>query len=63
MIPVNFEEWYNCITKDCKIQLTKEFAAQRLTIYENKENSETQKFIELYGEGHLANIISWLERV
>ena len=63
MLPYTFEEWKNCIVNDCKIDLTKAFAAQRLAIYENRKNPETQKFVSLYGEQHLLNIITWLKRI
>jgi hypothetical protein len=62
MIPQTFDEWKNCIVNDCKINLTKEFADQRLEVYQNKNNAETQKFISLYGEQHLQNIISWFNQ-
>ena len=42
--------------------LTKEFVAGRLKVYEDKRNSETKKFIQLYGEQHLNNIIFWLNK-
>jgi hypothetical protein len=63
MIPQTFEEWRNCIVHDCKIDLTKEFAAQRLAVYMNKNNAESQKFISLYGEQHLSNIKQWLQQI
>tara|TARA_B110000037_G_scaffold218659_1_gene282102 strand:+ start:591 stop:791 length:201 start_codon:yes stop_codon:yes gene_type:complete len=60
MIPKTFEEWQKCIVNDCKINLTKDFAEKRLTVYQNNVNSETKKFVSLYGEQHLQNIINWL---
>lgn len=63
MIPQTFEQWKNCITNDCKINLTKEFAQSRLSVYLNKENKETQRFISLYGEQHLQNIIYWFKQI
>ena len=63
MIPTTFEEWKNCIVNDCKIKLTKEFIQSRLNVYENRRNPETQKFLELYGESHLNNVIYWLKKV
>lgn len=63
MIPQTFEEWHNCIVNDCKINLTKEFAMQRLKVYENNTHAETKKFISLYGESHLQNIINWLNKI
>jgi thiaminase len=34
---------------------------QRLAVYKDSKNTETQKFISLYGEQHLQNIIKWFE--
>lgn len=63
MIPQTFEQWKNCIINDCKINLTKDFAEQRLVVYQDKINQETQKFISLYGEQHLQNIINWFNQI
>jgi len=63
MIPQTFEQWKNCIVNDCKINLSADFAHQRLAVYKDKKNAETQKFIFLYGEQHLSNIINWLEKI
>ncbi len=60
MLPLTFKDWKNCIINDCKIDLTKNFIEKRLAIYQNKNNNETKKFISLYGEQHLHNIINWL---
>ena len=59
---MTFEEWKNCIINDCKIKLTKEFTASRLKVYEDKRNAETKKFVALYGEQHLNNVIYWLKK-
>ena len=63
MIPQTFTEWQNCIVKDCKIELTKTFAAKRLAVYQDPNNNETIKFVELYGVQHLHNVIQWLKQV
>ncbi len=63
MIPTTLSEWTNCIVNECRINLTKEFAAQRLTVYQDSKHQETQKFVALYGEQHLTNIIQWLKQV
>lgn len=63
MIPQTFEQWKHCIVNDCKINLTKEFAQQRLAVYQYKTNDEAQKFVLLYGEQHLQNIIRWLKQI
>lgn len=63
MIPQSFDEWRNCIVNDCKVKLTQEFAQKRLAVYQDRSNSETKKFVALYGEQHLQNIINWLTMV
>lgn len=52
MIPRTFEQWKKCIINDCKIKLTKGFALNRLAVYQDTKNKETQKFVVLYGEQH-----------
>lgn len=63
MIPQTFDEWKSCIVNDCKISLTKAFAQQRLNVYQDSSNLETQKFMQLYGETHLQNIINWYQLI
>ena len=63
MIPQTFDELQKCITNDCKIKLTKEFAEQRLVVYKDKQHPESKKFISLYGENHLNNIIQWYSQI
>jgi len=63
MIPQNYEQWKKCIEKDCKINLTKEFAQERLAVYENSNNPERQEFISLYGKEHLHSIIKWYKKI
>lgn len=63
MIPNTFNDWKNCIENNCKIKLTKEFAQQRLNVYQDRKNQETQKFIQFYGEAHLQNIINWFKQI
>ena len=62
MIPTTYEQWKNCIVNDCKIKLTKAFAEKRLSVYENQEHPETKKFVDLYGNQHLNNIIYWYKK-
>ncbi|WP_133584385.1 hypothetical protein [Sphingobacterium yanglingense] len=62
-IPKSFEEWKNCIEEKCGIPLTLEFAEKRFSIYTNDHLPETQRFVKLYGAGHLSNIKEWLSIV
>ncbi len=61
MIPQTFDQWGNCIVNDCKIDLTKDFAQQRMTVYQDPKNQETKRFIRLYGKQHLQNSIHWFK--
>ncbi len=63
MIPESFETWMNCIVNDCKIQLSPDFAKERLLVFTNKGHLETKKFVECYGENHLQNVISWYKKI
>ena len=63
MKPQTFNDWKKCIVQDCKINLTPEFATIRLQVYQDKQNAETKKFISLYGEQHLQNIITWFNEI
>jgi|TARA_B110000483_G_scaffold50192_1_gene62470 hypothetical protein len=63
MIPENFENWKKCLEVNCKISLTKDFAASRLQIYTDDTNRETKKFVELYGSNHLHNVIKWYKQI
>jgi hypothetical protein len=63
MIPHSFEEWKKCIVNDCHINLSPDFAQKRLTVFQDRGQLETQKFIQLYGEQHLQNIINWLKQI
>ena len=62
MIPETYNEWTNCIVNECKITLTQEFAQQRLKIYQDSNSWETQRFISLYGDAHLKNVIVWFSQ-
>ena len=62
MLPTTYEDWKNCIVNDCKIKLTHDFVSKRLKVYEDKRHPETKKFVALYGQQHLGNIIYWLKR-
>lgn len=59
MIPLTYEQWRQCIEHDCGIRLTPDFVQERLTVYVDAGNEETRRFVALYGDNHLKNIIQW----
>ncbi len=60
MIPKSFEEWRRCIVVDCGVELTASFIEERLLVFGNRQHPETMKFVALYGENHLNNVVNWL---
>lgn len=63
MIPLDFENWKDCIVKQCRIPLTTGFARERLAVYRNRELAETREFIRLYGEAHYSRVVEWFNRI
>jgi hypothetical protein len=63
MIPNTFDQWKSCIINNCKINLTKDFARQRLAVYTDRNNTQTKEFLKLYGEQHLQNIMTWFKQI
>lgn len=62
MVPQTFDEWHFCITQKCKIELSKQYKIERLTILTDHNHHETKRMIELYGKSHLDNLISWYKK-
>jgi hypothetical protein len=62
MIPQNYIEWKDCIENKCKIKIDSQFIDNRIKVYKDPENEETKKFVTLYGESYLSNVIFWLEK-
>ena len=59
MIPCDYNEWYRCITVACGIKPDAAFFESRIIILENKNDSFTESFIQLYGKQHYENVLSW----
>lgn len=60
--PENYEQWHHCITVDCGIDITPDFVSQRLAVWRNADNQETQRFADLYGDDYLQAVIGWFEK-
>ena len=54
--------WRVCIEVHCGIPLTPAFIAERLAELRQRWHPSTRRFVELYGEEHLACTIGWFER-
>ena len=62
LIPLSYREWYECITIKCGISMTKSFVARRLLSLKNPDLPMTKKFISLYGQEYLNQVILWFEK-
>ena len=59
ILPQTYQEWRNCISVKCKIELTQNYISNRISELKNEMNSNTQKFIQLYGYQYYQLIINW----
>ena len=57
-----YDDWKHCITEICKVPLTPDFVAMRLTELRDTGNYNTQKFVGSWGEEHRKRVIAWFEQ-
>ena len=58
----SYEEWRYAITNRCNINLTKDYALNRVVALKNTNDSYTKAFEAQYGEAYLKQVIQWFER-
>ena len=57
--PKTYEEWRHCITVECGLELTPEYISERISALQNDGDYHTQRFVELYGQQHLQQVLDW----
>ena len=62
VIPTNFNEWKHCIEVDCGLALTPEFIEQRIAALENAKDYYTERFLKLYGQPYLDQVLTWFKQ-
>jgi hypothetical protein len=62
MIPGAYAEWRPCIERECKLELSAGFIAERLATLRDEASEETNRFTRRDGDGHLKQVIGWFER-
>ena len=62
MIPQTYEEWVKCITVGCKIDLTAQFAKERIEALRDSSDAHTKRYVGMYGEAYRDRVIGWFER-
>ncbi|MEM6896528.1 MAG: hypothetical protein AAF576_04065 [Pseudomonadota bacterium] len=61
-IPESYEDWKHCITVSCGIPLTQSYVEERLAALSDATDFNTQKFVERWGEAHLARTLGWFQQ-
>ncbi len=59
--PQSYDQWRRCITVDCGIDLTDGFIEARLQALGDPTDVGTAKFVELYGDAYLKQVVVWFE--
>ena len=62
MVIDSYEAWVTCITVDCGIPLTVPFIRERIDALRDPSNAHTKRYLALYGEAHLEQVIGWFEQ-
>lgn len=58
----SFDDWKRCITVSCGLPLTVDFVETRLDALRNENDLHTRKFVDMWGDAHLARVIGWFEQ-
>lgn len=58
----NYDEWRHALTVRCGIQLTPDYACERIVALNNPTDTSTKEFTKCYGEAYLRQVIAWFER-
>lgn len=58
----SYKEWKERLVLTIGHELNSEYIHSRLQIYEDNENQETQKFIEVYGTEYTELIIGYFKQ-
>ncbi|MEM8556012.1 MAG: hypothetical protein AAGF71_14455 [Pseudomonadota bacterium] len=61
-VPTTYDEWKHCITVSCGIPLTRGYVDERIIALNNAADFHTQRFVERWGEAHLAQTLAWFEQ-
>jgi hypothetical protein len=61
-LPTTYEQWHKCITVHCGIDLTHDFARQRINALGDPKSAEAKKFATLYGDAHRTQVVNWFQR-
>ncbi len=58
----SYEEWRTAITERCKIDLTPEYARDRIAALRDPGDTATREFTATYGDAYLQQVIQWFEQ-
>ena len=58
----SYDEWRNALTVQCKINLTADYARERINALSNVDDPQTREFAAKYGTDYLQQVIQWFTR-
>lgn len=58
----NYQQWREALTVRCKINLTPEYAQERIASLENAADPHTKEFKQKYGDEYLQQVIAWFKQ-
>lgn len=58
----SFMDWRRALTQQCNINLTSEYARERILALQDQSNPATREFSAKYGDAYLQQVIQWFQR-
>lgn len=62
MIPTTYQAWRHCIEQICRIPLTGEFIARRLSELDDTQLHSTEQLRRHYGDDHFQAVKRWFRQ-
>lgn len=59
---VSYEEWRDAMHQRCRIDLSREYCAERVRALQDLSDPATVQFIELFGQAYRDKVSDWFER-
>ena len=60
--PRHYESWKRCITKKCRIDLTRDYIEQRITALSSPDSSDRKAFEEKFGTNWTEAVLGYFKR-
>lgn len=57
-----YEQWKLCLQRNLGKDWNKEFLQKRIDVLSNHANSETKKFLQVYGKARAEQVLQWFKK-